>query len=242
MEYFENQSFSMEPAADAAVSPAERAFIKKYLGVDDPGALAGLPEAKAQAVAGFAAAPHIQAAPAQVSELASMDNRGDWSSGEGEVDYPSLDETLRSNEAISLVSFYVCQQRFVIPLDAVQEVISYQQPFRLPMAPSHVTGVINLRGHVTPIVRLEDLLLLPRDRVKMEGEKLFIICHCKGLQLGLQIDKINTMYRAGQDKLDWNIDAQLGASAEFFSGLLTADGKLISIVSVERIVDKLIGA
>ena len=50
------------------------------------------------------------------------------------------------------------------------------------------------------------------------------------------------MFKAGQGDLNWNAEAHLGPSAELLSGLLETGEKLLGIVSVERLVDKLLEA
>lgn len=123
------------------------------------------------------------------------------------------------------------------------EVIRYEEPFKLPMAPAYMPGVVNLRGRILPVVRLADLLILEGRRkaaaaAAPEGGKngLIIICEGRGLQVGLLIDKLHTMFKAGQSDLNWNAEAHLGPSAELLSGLLETGEKLLGIVSVERLV------
>ena len=92
-----------------------------------------------------------------------------------------------------------------------------------------------------------DLLILEGRRkaaAAPEGGKngLIIICEGRGLQVGLLIDKLHTMFKAGQGDLNWNAEAHLGPSAELLSGLLETGEKLLGIVSVERLVDKLLEA
>ena len=148
---------------------------------------------------------------------------------------------------MTLVGFYVAGDVFVVPIDAVIEVIRYEEPFKLPMAPAYMPGVVNLRGRILPVVRLADLLILEGRRkaaAAPEGGKngLIIICEGRGLQVGLLIDKLHTMFKAGQSDLNWNAEAHLGPSAELLSGLLETGEKLLGIVSVERLVDKLLEA
>ncbi len=230
MEYFGDQSFAMESGGDKSVTPAEQAFLKKYLGIDGQEALQAMPEAAARS-AGLLT---VSAAPPPAPAMAAAPLAP-------AAPPVSLEAGLREADSVSLVSFFVCKKRFAIPIDAVQEVILFEPPFRLPMAPAYVPGVINLRSHVTPIINLADILLLPEEKGDGCKGDHFIICNCQGLQVGLMVNKIHTMYRAGQHQLNWNVEGQLGEGAEFLSGLLEMEEKLLPIVSVERIVDNLIG-
>lgn len=252
----------MDAAPDKDISPTERAFLKKYLGIDDISALQGLAPVEGVPVAGFAlnavrAAAQTQAAQepaAQVPaaqpqsgtsvEEASGLSRADLSEVEVAPPVPSVsfDEILQQQEIVTLVGFYLGDDVFVIPIDVVLEVIRYEEPFKLPMSPSYLPGVVNLRGRILPVVRLGDMLANDGERgaAASPGKGLIIICEGKGLQVGLLIDKLHTMFKAKQDTINWNVEAHLGPSAEMLSGLLETGEKLLGIISVDKLVDKLI--
>lgn len=152
---------------------------------------------------------------------------------------PPLETMLRQEAQCQMVGFYIGDQEFVVPTKAMQEVIRYEPPIRIPLAPSFVTGVISLRGRVTPVVNLRNMLVV--NNAPLDGEGCIIICQCRGLQLGFLVEKIHTMYRVDQKDLDWGAEAQLGSNAEadFISGIMKSDGgnRLVGIISVDRIVD-----
>ncbi|HCG03986.1 MAG TPA: chemotaxis protein CheW, partial [Desulfovibrio sp.] len=68
-------------------------------------------------------------------------------------------------------------------------------------------------------------------------DKFIIVCRRRGLQMGMMIERVHTMYRVPQQDIDWAIEAHLGISVDFVSGLLKADERLVSIVSVDKILD-----
>jgi purine-binding chemotaxis protein CheW len=141
---------------------------------------------------------------------------------------------------LQLVGFYVGSQLYALPTLAIQEVIRKQEISQLPMAPPFVSGVINLRGRITPLIRLR--VLLDAQTGKQDGERFNIICRCRGLQFGLQIDQLGTMYRVTQDELNWNAESSVGANAEFVTGLYEVNDKLIPLISIERLFNKVLSA
>jgi purine-binding chemotaxis protein CheW len=117
-------------------------------------------------------------------------------------------------------------------------VLRYTPPVLLPMAPDYVAGVINLRGKVTPLLYLEDLLTSPR---KVRDENRFIIiCSHRGLQVGLIFDKVHTMYTFTQDQLMWDVESRIGASTEYICGLVDVDEAILGVISVDMIIDKIL--
>lgn len=217
IEYFESQTFDAKASGTDDLSPAERQFMRKYLGVDGAASaelLESLPEAEGD--------PDVRLPSADEAESTA-----------------SYEATLREEPQVQLVGFNMDNQLFTIPTMLVQEVIRTMPPSRLPMTPSYVSGIINLRGKVTPMIRLRDLLgcSLPP---KGQADRFTIICRCRGLQLGVQIDSVRSMYRINQEDLQWNVEVELGINGECIAGLFKLDGKLVPIISVERIVETML--
>lgn len=218
-EYFQEQNFSTDVPPDAKpgeFTAAEVAFMEKYMGVDAASTLKSI---------GL--------------EAPSGTEQTDGASGSPEESgkplEESLDTVLRRESELLMVGFFLGNQEFVVPTLAVQEVIKFSPPARLPAAPSFVAGVINLRGKVTPLIRLRDMLGVSADAAN--ENQFIIVCRRRGLQMGLIIDRVRTMYRVAQGDIDWGIEAHLGSNVDFISGLLKLRDELVGIVSVDRIVE-----
>lgn len=210
-DYFKEQNFSVQSAeGSSSFSPAEQAFMDKYLGVGEGEFLHKL---------GISTDPAPDAAPDLHEEM----------SGER-----PLDEILRSAPELQMVGFFLGDQEFTVPTIAVQEVIRTMPVAKLPAAPPIVAGVINLRGKVTPLVRLRDLLEVSAPR--QTEDKFIIVCRRQGLQVGMIIERVHTMYHVKQDEIDWGIEQHLGINVDFVAGLLKLRDQLVGIVSVERII------
>ncbi|WP_240348623.1 chemotaxis protein CheW, partial [Pseudomonas viridiflava] len=52
------------------------------------------------------------------------------------------------------LSFRVRDARYALPIELVREIIEYGQITTVPMMPSFIHGVINLRGNVVPVLDL----------------------------------------------------------------------------------------
>jgi purine-binding chemotaxis protein CheW len=105
---------------------------------------------------------------------------------------------------------------------------------KLPAAPPLVAGVINLRGKVTPLIRLRDALGCTSARE--QEDKFIIVCRRQGIQVGMIIERVHTMYRVPQKDIDWGVESYIGANVDFISGLLRLKEKLVAIVSVDNVI------
>lgn len=210
-DYFKEQNFSADKVDKSHFTPAERAFMDKYLGVDGGATLASL------GIDESGRPP--DAAPDQHAEMSSSEN---------------LDDMLRNSPELLMVGFFIGEQEFTLPTVAVQEVIRAMPLAKLPSAPEFVAGVINLRGKVTPLIHLRDVLEVQSPR---RGEdKFIVVCRRQGFQIGMIIERVHTMYRVPQADIEWGIEAHMGINVDYVSGLLKLNDQLVGIVSVDRVI------
>lgn len=170
---------------------------------------------------------------------ASVEEGGSWLGNNLERE-PDLLEQLRNESELQMVSFFLGRQEFTIPISAVQEVIRCLPATKLPVAPPFVTGVINLRGIVTPIIQLRELLGITGLEEQERSDRFIVVCKRHGLQFGLVIDTVHTMYRVPQASIDWAVESHLGVAVQYVFGLMKSDDMLIGIISVDNIVEAIL--
>lgn len=154
----------------------------------------------------------------------------------------SLRDTLKQQSEIQMVSFFVKGQLFLLPVEGIQEVLRNMELIRLPQAPQFVAGVINLRGKVTPLVHLSAILTNETEHIYDEKKHFIIVCGTENLQVGLIIDKINSMHMLPADKIIWNVESKLGDTADFLYAIANLDDRVCGIVAPEMITKKILSA
>jgi len=227
--YFEQDVALPETGASAKdLTGSERAFLEKYVGAGWENTPAGKalerPVRAEQVLGGGLDAATPEAAPDCAPPVVL--------SGE------ALEASLMAEEELRLVSFHVSDQVFAVPIMLVQEVLRAVPATKLPAAPPFLAGVTNLRGRVTPLVDLARLLGIPVGQD--HEDKFLIVCRVHDMQIGLLVRAIDTMYKAPRGDIEWNIEAQVGVSADLMAGLLKADDRLIKILSVNRLFQKVL--
>jgi purine-binding chemotaxis protein CheW len=211
-EYFKEQNFNADEVDKSTFTSAEQAFMDKYLGMDREGGEI-LGRIGLEADARSATTPDLH------QEMAREE---------------PLDSRLRNTALLLMVGFFIGGHEFTIPTVAVQEVIRATPLTKLPAAPDFVAGVINLRGKVTPLIHLRNVLEVQSPR--LGEDKFIIVCRRQGIQVGMIIERVHTMYRVPQSDIDWSIEAHIGANVDFIAGLLKLQEKLVGIVSVDRVI------
>ncbi|ACS80780.1 chemotaxis protein CheW [Maridesulfovibrio salexigens] len=219
-EYFvENVNLPSEEKQDGGYTDAEQAFMDKYMGIGGQAAFNSLDRVEPR---GGAAIPGLGSGP--------VDDYG------GEGSSADFEEKLKEEDEIQLVSFVVGDREYGLPIMVIQEVVKKIPVTLLPAAPRFMQGIINLRGRVTPVLDLRHLL---HDGMGVQ-DKFVVICRHKGLQIGLAISAVRTMYRAYKKDLVWGVESEVGVSSDFLLGLYKNGEKLVNILSVDRLVEQIL--
>ena len=246
-EYFKDGIELPESGEEQPFTRDEQEFLSRYLGVEQEELLR-----KLDLHPGRDQSPHAGSGPEMHEAGAAAGPATQEHPGDGQlqapfspVPAPDEDETADALttgrdrfEELQLVSFYLGKQEFVVPITEVQEVVRRIEPTRLPTAPSFMAGIINLRGRVTPLVHLG--MLLDVSGHQSGDEQFVIICKAPELQIGLLVTRVSSMYRMTRDAIEWNIDSNLGVASDLLAGLVKNGERLIGIVDVASLVDRVL--
>ena len=76
-----------------------------------------------------------------------------------------------------------------IDAEQVVEIMNAYSATYLPMMPSYIQGVFNMRGQIIPIMDIRRRLGKP----PMESENLLVVLNYNGTQLGILVDSVEVM-------------------------------------------------
>ncbi len=142
-------------------------------------------------------------------------------------------------EELRICLFNIGEDTYAIPVDLLTEIIIPQKIFPVPTTPSHVLGVINLRGNIVPIVDIRPALSLPQQ----SGPSQIAILKHGTMALGIVVDNVSAVLSvpAGSvQAVPSDIGAQQGAGknrARFLKGIIQRDSGVAALLNVERIID-----
>lgn len=106
-----------------------------------------------------------------------------------------------SAEASEYVTFQLGEQLFGISIDQAHEVFGASQITRVPLAPSAIMGLLNLRGRVVTAICLRSLLGIPGEGAPA-AERTAIGIEHNGEHFALVVDEIGDVLRLPLDGLE----------------------------------------
>lgn len=136
-----------------------------------------------------------------------------------------------------LISFRIGAQEFCVDIMAIREIRGWTAATALPQSPSFVRGVINLRGAVLPIVDLASRLGF--ESTEANDRNVIIVAQIGEQVVGLLVDAVSDILTITDDMIQPTPDVASETAKTFVRGLIPMDGRMISLIGLERVLPDL---
>lgn len=143
-----------------------------------------------------------------------------------------------AEDVSELIAFCIAKQDFCFNIMSVREIRGWTPATVIPHAPAFVRGVINLRGAVVPIVDLASRLGL--DVPEPTARNVIIITQIDGPIVGLLVDAVSDILSVSDTEVQPTPDV-VSDGAEFLSGIITRDDKMIRLLNLGAILPQKTG-
>ena len=146
---------------------------------------------------------------------------------------------LLPEEEIRVCLFSIGDETYAIPVELLAEIIIPQKIFPVPTTPSHVLGVINLRGNIVPIVDMRPALSLPQSSITNQ----IAIIRLGTLTVGIVVDNVSEV--AGVPKTSVHpVPTDYGSQSDaahgrFITGIIQRERGVAALLNIERIFDEI---
>ena len=132
-------------------------------------------------------------------------------------------------------TFFLDGYIFGVPVEQVREVIRYQEMTRVPLVPSVVRGLINLRGQIITAIDL-------RRRLGMkdlpEGElPMNVVVQTDDGAISFLVDEIGDVIEVQDDTVEAPPDTLQGLAREVVHGVHKLPGRLLLVLDIERAIN-----
>lgn len=142
------------------------------------------------------------------------------------------DLNAQKNETKQFSTFYVGDRLFGIDVMQVQEVTNPLPVTPIPLAPTFVKGLINLRGQLATTIELRNLFNLKDTPPKT---LMNVVCRHDGVLLSLLVDKIGDVVEVEEMSFEPSPDTISDGVRKFMQGVYKNPGQLLSIIEVPKI-------
>jgi purine-binding chemotaxis protein CheW len=132
------------------------------------------------------------------------------------------------------LTFCLRGEEFGLPIVRSREIVRVGEITRIPEAPPHVRGVLNLRGRVLPVVELRTRLgmpvapLTPRSRV--------IVVDAHGRLFGLLVDRVSGIVKISASAIQPAPEEALFGNPDYVSGIAAMGEESIILLDVDKVL------
>jgi purine-binding chemotaxis protein CheW len=137
-----------------------------------------------------------------------------------------------------VLTFTLGDETYGVDILRVQEIRGYSTVTRIPQAPAHVLGVLNLRGSIVPIVDMRMRFNL--DRAEYTPLTVIIVLSVESAagrrDIGVVVDGVSDVIDVAN--ADIKPAPELGAqvSTEFIEGLAAVSGRMVMLLDIDTLI------
>jgi purine-binding chemotaxis protein CheW len=137
-----------------------------------------------------------------------------------------------------LLTFCLGDETYGMDILRVQELRGWTPVTRVPKAPDHMLGVLNLRGSIVPIIDMRRRFNL----AKADFTPLTVIVvvsvqlESGRREFGMVVDSVSEVIDLAADQVQETPEIGARSSEEFILGLATAHERMVILLDIDRLV------
>ncbi|MEP3639363.1 MAG: chemotaxis protein CheW [Paracoccaceae bacterium] len=141
---------------------------------------------------------------------------------------------VETTQHVELLTFRLSDQEYSLDIMCVREIRGWTKTTPLPHAPSHMKGVINLRGTVLPVMDLAERLGLPQ-REHNDRNVIIVVKHDEAMT-GLLVDAVSDIIAITDEDLQPPPDLVPNTQAGVIKSLTLLDERMIRVLDLPNVV------
>jgi purine-binding chemotaxis protein CheW len=141
------------------------------------------------------------------------------------------------------LTFLLNGETYAVGILNIKEIIAYDRLTEVPMMPTFIRGVINLRGRVVPVVDL--LSRFGHGNTTLAKRTSIVIVETLGqnddssdkvTDIGIIVDAVNEVVDIAEDMIEPPPSFGAAIRPEFIIGMAKQDGKFIVMLAVDTVL------
>ncbi|AMN46627.1 chemotaxis protein CheW [Steroidobacter denitrificans] len=144
----------------------------------------------------------------------------------------------QSTVSNQMLTFTLGEETYGVDILRVQEIRGWSPVTRIPQAPAHVLGVLNLRGSIVPIVDLRMRFNL--EHAEYTPLTVIIVLSVESAvgrrDFGLVVDGVSDVVDVAGDDIKPAPEFGEQVSTEFIEGIAAISGRMVMLLDIDRLI------
>lgn len=137
-----------------------------------------------------------------------------------------------------VLTFTLGAETYGVDILRVQEIRGYSTVTRIPQAPAHVLGVLNLRGSIVPIVDMRMRFNL--ERAEYTPLTVIIVLSVESpagrRDIGVVVDGVSDVIDVAVADIKPAPELGEQVNTEFIEGLAAVSGRMVMLLDIDRLI------
>jgi purine-binding chemotaxis protein CheW len=135
--------------------------------------------------------------------------------------------------ARQLITFQIGEQYMGVDIMAIREIRAWTPTTMLPHVPSHVRGVVNLRGTVLPVIDLS--ARLGWGLTDPTARHVIIVVRIADQLHGLIVDAVNDIVTINEEELQAPPSLGGDSTASYLEGLISVEDRMVMVLALDHL-------
>lgn len=149
--------------------------------------------------------------------------------------------------SVDVVEFQLGKEHYALDIQIAREIVEMMPITPLPRAPRYLAGIINLRGEITNIIDLRDLLGLPESE-GIENRKIVVLMPdvAGGSNVGIIVDDVHSVISVRDEQMERINDGITASISGYVKAVIKIGNEenseaktLIIWLDVQKVIDDL---
>ena len=145
----------------------------------------------------------------------------------------------QAHKIISYLTFHLGEEIFALNVGKVTNILEMQSITKVPKAPEFMTGIINLRGEVLPVI--DTNLKLGLKKTETTTNTCILVVEAKisgsGVRFGAMVDSVQEVLEFEEDKILPSPSIGKKYKTELIQGVVEQQDKFIMIIDINKLLD-----
>ncbi len=134
---------------------------------------------------------------------------------------------------LQLVGFRVGQQSYALPIASVREIVRPPQITVVPQSPTHVAGVVNLRGRILSVVDLRKRFGAP---VESSPKNRVLVVAVETKLVGMLVDAASEVLKLAPETIEPSPKLFGDANERYVTGIAKHMGRLVILLDASKLL------
>lgn len=133
---------------------------------------------------------------------------------------------------MQVVIFRLNKEQFAVETSKVQSINDAMKITKVPKAPAHIKGIINLRGNVISILDINLLMDVAKQKNNENSEESIIILEMEDELVGIVVDQVDEVLDLDESIIEKISDDNRKA---YVQGIINFKDKVVTLIDIDKL-------